>query len=294
MRADRRHELKESDLVHALETGRTYFKKHGAQVGTVVFIVVAVVLVTSIVIRSRAATAEGLWRRRNTLSFDADTGKESMEQLKLLVQESDDQAFVLASLIDLGSHGLRLAAQVEDPPDAELNETAREAYESMLSRFGANPLAFGVAHAGLATVEENSFVLDGDPIHKERAREHLSAIMDNAALHTTPFYRLARDRRDALDAVFKPVAFAPPLPPEERPEDQPAVEIGGPSGPQRFQLSPQGVTSSSDSGGIQVKVVPTEDMQQETEKAGEPAEPAADEPQPAETAPDAVKPDTDG
>ena len=61
---------------------------------------------------------------------------------------------------------------------------------------------------GVRTLSEDSY------------REHLTAILDNAALHATPLYRMALDRREAMETTFTQVVFAPALPPEEQPEGQ--------------------------------------------------------------------------
>ena len=228
MKAGRRHELKENDLIHALETGRAYLQQHGKGVGLTVVAVIAVVLATSFVIRSRGAVSEDHWRQKSLLSFEPDVAKQSLESLMTMADESTDQGLVLSALFEHGTQSLRLAAEAETSPAPEFNESARNAFEALLERFGNNPLAFAVAHGGLATVEENAFVVDGDLAHKERAREHLTAILDNAVLHATPFYRMALDRREAMETTFTQVVFAPALPPEEQPEEQPAVSPGLP------------------------------------------------------------------
>ena len=129
-----------------------------------------------------------------------------------LVRESHDDRFILSALIEQCGSALRSANSEEAVPDQQLNDLAREAFELLLERFPDNPLAFGAAHMGLATVEENAFVLDGDSQRKEAARRHLNAITQNPDLHTMPFYQAAQERRDALDDTFSAVAFAPPLP----------------------------------------------------------------------------------
>lgn len=226
MRADRRHELKENDLSHAIASGRAYLKEHGKGFGMVALAVVAVVAATSAIVRSREATAEDHWRQKAGLSFEADVAKESLETLMTMANESDDPSFVLSALVERGANALRLAAEAETGLDPEYNRMARDAYEALLERFEDNPLAFGIAHRGLVTVEENDFVLDGDLAHKERGREHLTAIVDNPALNLTPFHRMARDRLDVLDATFTQIVFAPPLPPEEPEEPElPEMEL---------------------------------------------------------------------
>lgn len=217
MKADRRHELKENDLAHALEVARKYLNEHGGRIGLVVVVVLAVIAVVGIAARSRAVALEDAWERKSNLVFDnVEDGKQSLETLRKLTDETADPGFALAGLIDQGRHALRLAQQVNDPPDLELNEMAHEAFEQLLTRFWENSLAFGAAHCGLATVEENRFALDGDFVHRERAREHLQAVVDNPALHGLPFHRVAVERTRALDKVFTVVRFESAPPDEEQ------------------------------------------------------------------------------
>ena len=246
MKADRRHELKENDLAHALEVARNYLNEHGGRIGLVVVVVLAVIAVVGIAARSRAVALEDAWERKNDLVFDnVEDGKKSLEMLRTLTSEMADsgfalaglldqgrhalglesprEGFILVGLVDQGRHALRLAQQVDDPPDLELNEIAHEAFKQLLARFGENPLAIGAAHCGLATVEENSFALDGDLAHRERARQHLQAVVDNPALHGLPFHRIAVERTRTLDRVFSVVRFESAPPEQEQVEPAPAA-----------------------------------------------------------------------
>jgi len=171
---------------------------------------------------------DDVWRRRTQLSFETiDVGKKSLETLENITRDVSNETFVLTSLMDQGRQALRLAQQAPVPPDRELNEKARQAFEQLLSRFADNPLAVGVALSGFATVEENEFVLDGNLSHKEKAREHLNAIVGNPQLNALPFQQLALDRLKSLDATFSKVTVAPPPPPPlptEWPADWPPPE----------------------------------------------------------------------
>jgi len=225
MKADRRHELKENDLMLALDGARQYLDVHGKQIGLIAVLILVVFGAVSFGLRSRAATMEDIWRRRNQLVFDpVDVGKKSLEALEGITKEVTDKEFVLASLMDQGRQALRLAQKVPFPPDRELNERAREAFEQLRSGFSDNSLAVGVALSGLATVEENEFVLDGDSSHKEKARAHLNAIVGNPKLNALPFQQLALDRLKVLDATFTKVTVEPPPPP---PPTEAAVDEAG-------------------------------------------------------------------
>ena len=210
MKAERRHELKENDLAHALEVAQTYLAERGGRILFVVGAVVVVIAIVSISVRSRAAALEDAWQRKRSLVFEnVEEGRRSLETLDAITKDAGDPTFVLTSLIDLGTQALRLAQEVDLPPDPELNEKARKAFEQLLVQFGNNPMAFGAAHCGLATVEENAFVLDGGLAHKEQALQHLQAVTDNPAVRGLPFHRLALDRQKQLDKVFTVVRFQP-------------------------------------------------------------------------------------
>lgn len=211
MKAERRHELKENDLIHALSVARGYLDSNGKGIAIAVIVVGAVFVLAAVTLRSRAAAVEDVWRRKAELLYgDAEEGRQSLDTLFAITQGVSDDRFVFDSLVDQGRNALLLAQRVPAPPDVDLNQKARRAWEGLLEAFGDNPLAFGLAHSGLATVEENDFTIDGDRAHRERAEGHLRKIMDHSAMSGLPFQKLALDRLDALDRIFTIVTFASP------------------------------------------------------------------------------------
>ncbi len=222
MKSERRHELKENELAHAFSVARAYLDENGKQVGIIVVIVGAVVASVAFGVRSRAAAIEDVWRRKAQLQFeDLEAGRESLATLASMLQDVTDERFVFAGLVQQGQQALRLAQQVPDPPDGELNQTAREAFEQLLGRFADNPLAIGIGYTGLATVEENDFALDGDLAHKAKVDAYLLRIIETEALSAFPFMRMAMDRRKALDDTFTEVEFEHTTLPEEPPAPSP-------------------------------------------------------------------------
>ena len=212
MKASRRHELKENDLAHALHSAQDYLREHGTKVGIGIFVVLAGLIAVGIAVQTRADKLEQAWMAKNQLTFeDPAKGLESIEKLAELTTETPDQTLALAGLFEWGMQALRLAQEVPAPPDPVLNGKAREAFEALLERFGSNALAFGTAHAGLATVEENEFAIDVDLSHKERAERHLRALLDSPLLNGLPYQGVASERLDKLDAVFTIVRFAVPV-----------------------------------------------------------------------------------
>lgn len=231
MKSERRHELRENDLIHALEQTREYVKRNSANLGLLIGAVLIVVVIATVTVRSRAATAEQAWRQRGELSFaDVDKGRDSLASLASMVNASSDPEFARTGLTDQGVNALRLAQEVEDPPDHDFVETAAQAFEALLARFGDSPVAFAVAHDGLATVAENRFVLDAATSHKEQARTHLQAIVDNTALRGFPLHQRALERLEGLDRVFTIVRFA------EAQDDEPVDEAA--PGPANIQAIP--------------------------------------------------------
>ena len=105
-----------------------------------------------------------------------------------------------------------------------------------MSRFKDSPFAIGLAQTGLATVEANAFVLDGDMAHKERFERHLTAVIDNPALNGMPLQRMALDRRNAVDATFTRMEFVYPT--LEESADGPEVSFSVPDEAAGAEFSP--------------------------------------------------------
>lgn len=216
MKAERRHELRENDLVHALSSARDYFDKNGGRLGLVVIAVIAVVGVATFTMRSRAAALEDTFRQRTNLSFeDPETGLASLEKLKEMASTTSDAGFAMTAWLDRGAQALRLTREAPAPPDPKFNGVAEDSFQQLLQRYPDNPLAAGVALSGLATVEENRFLSTGDLKHKETARQFLQRIVDHPRLAGLPFQQNAMDRLSRIDQVFVKVELAIPKPPAE-------------------------------------------------------------------------------
>lgn len=222
MKSERRHELKENDLAHALETAKEYLDQRGKQLTIGVVILGAVIAAVVFGARSRAAAMEDIWRRRAQLSFESyEVGRDSLETLVSMTKGISNERFLQSSLMQQGRQGLRLAQLAPAAPDRDLTLIAKAALEELLTRFNQNPLARGVALSGLATVEENLYIVDRDPAHKEQAKARLNAIISDDALNGMPFMRIAMDRLRDLDKTFTRVEFSYPEPdlPEAAAED---------------------------------------------------------------------------
>lgn len=239
MRAGERHELKENELAKILASSRIFLKEKGKALGLAVVAVVVVIAAIGYASSSRAAHIEDAWRKKAELTFATPAeGRESLKKLSDLIADTSDSAFVQAALLEQGTQALRLSQQSEIPPDPELNDLARSAFEQLLDRARSNLFAQAAAHSGLATVAENDFAIDHQPKHKDITERHLKEIVNDARLQTTPFYTLATDRLADLGETFEVVRFAaapPPPPPALQPE---AVQ---PAAPQVDAEKPQPV-----------------------------------------------------
>ncbi|HNQ24522.1 MAG TPA: hypothetical protein PKK06_15665 [Phycisphaerae bacterium] len=306
MRAERRHELKENDLIHALQSARTYMVTHRTPLTWGVILVLVVVIGTTYVVRARAQAVDRLWEERAkfyaaSLGEDRAAGLQALQTWMELVRASSNDGFALQSLADQVSLGLQLAATGSPPPDRAFNDHARGAAQMLLDRFPQHTFAQALALSTLATVEENEFALDGDLAHKERARAHLTAMLERPALNGTPFQTQAADRLKALDSIFTVVAFAPPLPPEEAAalESQQTPEGLPPELLKALQergKTPRvvdvGSTAPAPTGQAQPAPAAGEKPEPGTPQAVPP--PEAPAPTPADAAPDAKEPAPEG
>ena len=215
MKAERRHELKENDLIHFLTTTMEAAKQRSQTIGVIVVAIAAVAVVGTWTISSRSRAKVDDWSSKAALTYpNPQDGLLGLESLVSLRRGSSDETFVLDCLVDQGAIALDLAGRASPAPDPKLNAMAKDAFDELLSRFGEQFIAAGVGHSGLATVAENDFAIDQNPAHKETARRHLKNITENAAMFSgTPFMDNALARLNDLDHVFTPVIFAPPAPP---------------------------------------------------------------------------------
>lgn len=236
MRAEERHTLKENELARMLASAQVYLREKGKMLGIVVIGVVALLVAVQVASSSRAAQVQDAWRQMAELNFTTPAeGKESIRKLSALIGQTSDAAFVRTALLEQGTQGLRLAQKAELPPDTELNDAARAAFESLLQRGRGNAFARAAAHSGLATVAENDFAVDQNPRHREEAERHLKALVEDSTLSTTPFYSLATERLARLGETFAVVRFAaapPPAPPPAEVAPPAVVEEKKPAEPE--------------------------------------------------------------
>lgn len=220
MKTARRQELKTNDLAQSLEDFREFLRNHGSYVVGAVVVVALVVLAYVYNTRSTQQATRDATQQMRSLPFDTDDNvRDSVKKLADLAADTKDDALVLESLRRRAQISMSRAHAAEDgTPSAEFLDLAMDAYQQILDRFGSNPVDFGMALFGLATIEEDRFVLDNDPAHKENVRGYLERVRDNEPLTGTPFQTVALERINALDRTFVTVAMnvgivAPPIGP---------------------------------------------------------------------------------
>lgn len=228
MKAERRHELRENDLVRTLYKTRDWFDENGKTVSIAVLAVVVVIAAVSFFKRSQSAQINESWNARLNLTSPTDvvSAREHVRALGGIAASANDKSFLLDSLMDQAIIALDYAGQNGMEPDAELNRAAKEALQRMLQEFPDNAYAAGFAHNMLATVEANEFVLDGEPSHKDAARAHLEAVRDLKALAGTALQTQAIERLSRLDREFTAVTFVEV--PREEPDDVAPAEAQTP------------------------------------------------------------------
>ena len=241
MKAERRHELKENDLVHGLYSFKEWLETNGRSIGIILVAVAIALLAWTFFDRNRNQASARLWDERSALAAnlaadDPAEVQQALDKLLQLTRETDNDTFALPTLIDQVRASLAQASLGDNPPQAEFNELARSGCQELLKRFPINPLAVGVARTGLATVEANAFVLDGDPAHKEQARTYLNSVLEDARLAGMPFQLEAADRLNELDETFTQVTFAPPLPPDQQPQAGQLPGLSTPDGTRTIEL----------------------------------------------------------
>lgn len=241
MDSERRHQLRENDLAHGLGVTRDFFEQHSKQITVVALTALVLFAIGSFVVRSRATAHEDVWRQKNELKFDDQKeGLRSVDQLLTIVNDSSDRRFVLDGLVEAGRQSLKLSKDAPFPPDREFNGRARRAFEELLKRFSREPMPTGIALAGLATVEENDYVLDHNLAHKEKAREYLTRLSTDSMFNGLPFQRMALDRLKTLDSIFVVTEFAP-APPAPPAEPAAAVDVPVEGAPVPVKVEPSQV-----------------------------------------------------
>jgi hypothetical protein len=209
MKATRRQELKTNELALFLKDVREFLSTYGNYFVGGLVVIALIALGYVYMTRSAAQALADARREISSLPFATDDEvRDSVAKLKRLASENDSETLILDALRRRAVMAMNRAHAADDgTPSSEFLDMARDAYEEMLQRFPDRHLDLGAALIGLATIEEDLFILDDDLAHKEEARGFLERIRDNANLNGTPFQTIALERLNALDQTFVQVVM---------------------------------------------------------------------------------------
>jgi hypothetical protein len=295
MKTTRRQELKSNELAQFLEDAREFFRTYGNYVVGAVAVVALVLLGYVYMTRSAAQSLADATQQMRSLPLDTDQDvRDSVAKLRQLAAENQDEDFIMGALRWRAGRAMDRAHAADDgTPSREFLDMARAAFNEVLERHPDRTLDVGGALIGLATIEEDLFILDDDLAHKEAARRFLEQIRDNQDLNGTPFQTIALDRLNALDETFVQVVMI------ERPIF-PAAVPGAPGGvADTLTKTPPGVGErverEAPGSGITEPPADTDADRPAGDTALEPADqPAEPPPQPAAEPTSDGPPDTPG
>ncbi len=248
MKTGRRQELRANELSQLLTDSGTFLRKNSSYV-VVGLIVIGGVFGSRWYVNDRSAVAlSAAYGQLLSLGQAAnlatdDECRESIERLKELAAEVQQDEFTLEAL---SSRALIASSRLVNGTSGEVQldfvEEVRQACAEIIDRYSDHALEYGTALMGQATVEQTLFVVDQDPVHRDRTRDYLKRIIDDVRLQLTPLAPLATERLNALDDIFQPVTLATRPPPQvslptttsTEPEDVPSttdeVDDGIPAG----------------------------------------------------------------
>jgi hypothetical protein len=264
MKAARRQELKANELQQFLKEAGEFFRKYGNYFVGALVVIALIALGYVYMTRSAAQALADARQEMNSLPFATDEEvRDSIAKLERLASENDSETFVVDTLRRRAGMAMNRAQAADDgTPSEEFLGLARTAYEEILQQFPERHLDVAAALIGLATIEEDLFVLDDDLTHKDAAREYLERIRDNPNLNGTPFQTVALDRLNALDETFvqvvmveaapEPAADSPFKLSDELPSTTPPAEGGAEDAADTPPPQPAG-------GATETPAVPTEE-----------------------------------
>ncbi|MHC4064320.1 MAG: hypothetical protein ACYSUI_07445 [Planctomycetota bacterium] len=242
MKASRRQELRTNDLAQYLEDMRDFFRSYGNYLAIGAVVIAAIVLVWFYQKRSTSEALTAAIKQMRTLPFSTDEEvRSSVKKLQQMATESKNEGLIVLTLRSRAEMAMSRAHAAEDgTPSTEFLDLAEAACKEVLDRFPDRSLDVGPALSILATIEEDRFVLDSDPAHKEAARGYLERVRDDDQFTGTPLLGVALERLNDLEETFVPVVIAEPLPPVLPPAiaAPPPPTVSSPAGDTQFRQIP--------------------------------------------------------
>ncbi|MHC4610009.1 MAG: hypothetical protein ACYS7M_06640 [Planctomycetota bacterium] len=177
MKASRRQELRTNDLAQYLEDMRDFFRSYGNYLAIGAVVIAAIVLVWFYQKRSTSEALTAAIKQMRTLPFSTDEEvRSSVKKLQQMATESKNEGLIVLTLRSRAEMAMSRAHAAEDgTPSTEFLDLAEAACKEVLDRFPDRSLDVGPALSILATIEEDRFVLDSDPAHKEDRQVTLSS-----------------------------------------------------------------------------------------------------------------------
>lgn len=217
MKTQRRQELKANELSIYLMEMREYVRQH---VSTIAIVAVgAVLLVAAVAYRGHTVSQsrEQGWQAYRDAVLAAFTPApdnpawqdEAMDQLEAIIDAAPDPIVVSETRWQLAQFCLRQFLEGGDNDKrARLLEQAEQQCKTILNGPRPSTTMRGAALNGLIAVEENRYVLDGEPAHRENARDYLEQLRDGIEFLGTVFQADALSRLNDFEKRWKPLVLA--------------------------------------------------------------------------------------
>ncbi len=227
MKAERRHELKESSLTHAAGDAWDYIKRHSRAISWAVLIAAVIVAGSLWFIRYRRSAQQLLQQEFDQL-MTARPGalpENYFGRLKEMAAQDDDERKAALANVRLGDEYRRLLRDgLRGPSGEDPAEAARQHYRRVVDAYGEYPVAVGGARYGLGRLAEAQ-------ADRQAAVEQYDAVLATESLKGTAVRALAEQAKsdlDELDVVVEMVAVKPKPPePEDDDESETADESEG-------------------------------------------------------------------
>lgn len=228
MKTERRQELKANDLSIMLEQVSTYFKQHAIRITLIVVLVVSLV----VVMVYRSYTAEQS-QRQGWAAFleaasvvpkpdDSAWVDQAIGQWEAILLTHDDHALRLQTHLTLAQFCLDQAIDTADQQAKRgLLDQAERHFQAVRTENAEEVVAQAAVLNGLAALEEDRFLIDGDISHKEKAKAHLETIRNSEMFLGTPFQTGVLARLNEFDDLWQPIVLVEPPPPPAVIEETP-------------------------------------------------------------------------
>jgi tetratricopeptide (TPR) repeat protein len=216
MDADTRHQLKQNELLDALNRLRRLSDTRVLYTLLAIAVVILIVLAWMGWTARRQYAREQNWQRLNTAIETVATGQLAddgariaggQSQLRSIISEVPDPEITGWARLTLASTEMDEALSVAEENREPLLRQAIESLEKVTANPESSPMLKAAATFALANAHESLREFG-------RAQELYEELVNNAAYNGSPYKQLARSFLGNLDEVREPIAFKPGMPPE--------------------------------------------------------------------------------